>query len=90
VIGFNFILYVPQMQAAIIMLQTPNKRHSGIQLVCCYDNRHDAGLNFPSECNVVLLLLLVHGTSGDFTHKMYRKGKGPSVLATYHFSRNNK
>jgi len=56
------------MQAAIIMLQTPNRRHEGIQLVCCYNNGYDAGLNLPSDCNVVLLLLLVYGISGDFTN----------------------
>jgi hypothetical protein len=62
VTGFNFILYAPQMQAAIIMLQTPNKRHSGIQLVFCYNNGYDARLNIPFECNVVLLLLPVYDT----------------------------
>lgn len=77
------------MHAPIIMLQILNKRHSGIQLVCCYNNRHDAGLNLPSGCNVFLLLLLIYGTSGDLTNKMCKQGKRPSVLATHHFSRNS-
>jgi hypothetical protein len=45
------------MEAVIIMSQIPNQRHSGVQLVCCYNN----GLNLPSACIVLQLLLPVYG-----------------------------